>query len=302
MKRNIFNPNLILACRPRQWTKNFLVFSAPFFSLKFTFDLWATSIISFLMFCLLSSSIYLVNDTLDINLDKLHPRKKKRPIASGLVSVKEALLCALIFFLFAIFLAGIISFKLIFIGLFYTSIQLGYCLYFKKKPILDIFCISTGFLLRAISSAFASSLYISPWFLLSLGLLALFLAIEKRKSELKVCAERGIITRKVLLSYSLPLLNRYENIVSTGSFVSYSLWAAGPSLNGASTQWMLLTVPLVLMGIFRYQLISNKEVKNVSKKFISTENPEEILLKDQGIKFLLLLWIISIFLIGIIFV
>ena len=298
MKKIILNPYLILACRPRQWTKNLLVFTAPTFSFQLNWDLWASSIVSFIMFCLLSSSVYLVNDTLDIKLDKLHPTKRKRPIASGMVSIEEALICAISFVIFAIFIGLLLSVKLVIVGILYLLMQLSYCIWFKRKPIIDIFCISAGFLLRAISGAFASSLYISPWFLLSLGLLALFLSIEKRKSELEVSIQKNIITREVLKSYSMSLLKRYENIVSTGAFFSYALWAAGPALNGAPTQWMLITVPLVLIGIFRYQFISDKDSINSKENLISTENPEDILLKDKGIKLIIITWLISIFLIG----
>ena len=163
----------------------------------------------------------------------------------------------------------IISFQLntslFLIIILYIFIQIIYCLKLKKEPLLDIFCIAAGFLLRSISGGVASNLFISPWFILSIGLLALFLALEKRKAELRIYKVSGINTRKVLDKYSMELLLRLESIVSTGSFMTYSLWASGPTLKGASTSWMLLTVPIVLMGYMNFlvihQLEKNKFIK-----------------------------------------
>mgnify|MGYP004192715367 FL=1 len=129
----------------------------------------------------------------------------------------------------------------------------------------------------------------------------LFLAVEKRKAELQIALGRGVITRQVLERYSLPLLLRLEGLVSTSAFMSYSLWAAGPALNGASTSWMLLTVPFVLVGIFRYQLLSDPqeaERHRASNPDRTSEKPEEILLGDRGIKLTLLGWLITTALIG----
>ena len=183
----------------------------------------------------------------------------------------------------------------------YFLLQIFYCLRLKKEPILDLLSISSGFLLRALAGVIASDLSFSPWFSLSIGLLSLFLAVEKRKAELKLFIHTGVLTRNVLGRYSLELLNRYESVLTSSTFVSYSLWAAGPTLNGADTELMLLTVPFVLLGIFRYQLLSNiSSIKNgsgVENKF-STESPEEILLNDKGIKLTIFCWLISIILIN----
>ena len=168
---------------------------------------------------------------------------------------------------------------------------------------LDIFCLAAGFLIRATSGAVATGLFISPWFLLSTGLLALFLATEKRKAELKHSIDIGKIEREVLKRYSLPLLNRLENIVATSTFVSYMLWASGPVLNGAKSSLMLFTVPLVLIGIFRYQMLTDPDEITRRKQrnnFTSSEYPEEILLKDKGIKLISLSWLFLAILIGII--
>ena len=141
----------------------------------------------------------------------------------------------------------------------------------------------------------------SPWFLLTVGLLALFLAIEKRKTELRLAQDLGLITRKVLERYSVPLLLRLESLVATSAFMTYSLWSAGPALNGASTPWMLLTVPFALVGIFRYQLLSDPEEaerRSLLAPERTSEKPEEILLGDKGIQMTFLAWLLTVVVVG----
>lgn len=287
-------PPLVVACRPRQWTKNLLVFAAPLFAFRFSSGIWLAAAGAMASFCLVSSAIYLLNDCLDIEVDRVHPTKCRRPIPAGLVSVPLALGTASILALGSLLLGWAITPALAGIVLLYALIQLAYCLWLKRQPLLDLFCIASGFLLRAIAGVVAAGLGFSPWFLLTVGLLALFLAIEKRKAELRFSESRGVVTRKVLQRYSLPLLLRLESLVATSAFMSYSLWAAGPTLKGAPTSWMLLTVPLVLAGIFRYQLLSDPEESDRRRTLMpdhTTEKPEEILLGDRGIQLILLAWL-----------
>ncbi len=277
------------------------MFAAPFFSFSTSFDIWFASFICFISFCLTSSSIYLINDTLDINSDKKHPYKKYRPIASGKISIRKAIIFSSLIFAGSLFLAFSINNISAYIILIYFFIQIAYCLRLKNEPILDIFCISSGFLLRAIAGVKSSNLDFSPWFLLSIGLLALFLAIEKRKAELQHVIEMKIQTRKSLNRYSLSLLHRIESIVSTSAFMSYSLWAVGTSTNGSSKGSMLISIPFVLLGIFRYQLITDpkeRERREIYNPNINPEKPEEILLSDKGILFSILGWLLSIAFIG----
>ena len=292
---------LIVSCRPRQWPKNLLVFAAPLFTFRFEADVWLPASGALVAFCLISSAIYLLNDCLDVAADRAHLSKRNRPIAAGLVSVPSALLLAAVLEVVSLSFAAWVAPPLAGVLLLYALIQLGYCLQFKRMPLLDLFCIASGFLLRAIAGAVAAMLPPSPWFLLTVGLLALFLAIEKRKAELRVTQASGVITRKVLERYSLPLLLRLESTVATSAFISYALWAAGPALRGAPTSWMLLTVPFVLMGIFRYQLLSDPE--EAVRRFSidperSSEKPEEILLGDLGIKLILMGWLVTTAVIG----
>lgn len=295
-------PVLLVACRPRQWPKNLLVFAAPLFAFRFEVEVWLRAGGSLLAFCLISSAIYLLNDSLDVASDRAHPKKRHRPIAAGLVSVPAALSTAAALAAVSLSLAAWIAPALAVVVLLYGLIQVGYCFQFKRMPLLDLFCIASGFLLRAIAGAVAAMLPPSPWFLLTVGLLALFLAVEKRKAELRVAQKQGVITRKVLERYSLPLLLRLESTVATSAFISYALWAAGPVLQGAPTSWMLLTVPFVLVGIFRYQLLSDPEETERQNKWAdqcSSEAPEEILLGDRGIQFILTGWLVTAVVIGV---
>jgi len=292
---------LIRACRPRQWSKNLLVFAAPLFAFTLDKDAWLAASGALVAFCLISSAIYLLNDSLDVEADRQHPRKRYRPIAAGLVSVPIALTTSVLLSVISLTLAAAVSAPLAGVILAYGLIQVGYCLRLKREPLLDLFCIASGFLLRAMAGGVAAQLALSPWFLLTVGLLALFLAVEKRKAELQIALGRGVMTRKVLERYSLQLLLRLEGLVSTSAFMSYSLWAAGPALNGASTSWMLLTVPFVLVGIFRYQLLSDPEEaerRRVSNPDRTSEKPEEILLSDRGIKLTLFGWFMTTAVIG----
>jgi decaprenyl-phosphate phosphoribosyltransferase len=294
-------PPLLVACRPRQWTKNLLVFAAPLFAFRFEAHVWLPAGGALVAFCLISSAIYLLNDCLDRAADRAHPSKRYRPIAAGLLSVPAALSAAALLAVMSLSLAAWVTPALAGVVLLYGLIQVGYCLQLKRQPLLDLFCIASGFLLRAIAGAVAALLPLSPWFLLTVGLLALFLAIEKRKAELRVAQDRGVITRQVLDRYSLPLLLRLESLVGPSAFMSYALWAAGPSLRGAPTSWMLLTVPFVLVGIFRYQLLSDPEEAERRRALDperTSEKPEEILLGDRGIKLTLAAWVVTTALIG----
>ena len=181
---------IIQALRPRQWTKNLLVFAVPLFSFKFLFEIWFLSFISFVSFCLISSSVYLINDCLDIESDRLHPIKKNRAIASGKISTKFAVFLSILLTSLSLFISFYINPFLFLLIFLYGLIQVAYCLRLKQEPLFDILCISSGFLLRALSGGVATDLFISPWFILSVGTLALFLAIEKRKAELRLSMQK----------------------------------------------------------------------------------------------------------------
>jgi decaprenyl-phosphate phosphoribosyltransferase len=293
--------NLIAACRPRQWTKNLLVYASALFSFHFNAQIWWSSTQALAAFCLVSSAIYLVNDVIDREADRAHPSKCRRPIASGAMPVPIALAAAALITTLSLLIAAAVSLSVAGVIAGYAVIQIAYCLGLKRQPLLDLFCIASGFLLRALAGLVATGLGASPWFLLTIGLLALFLAVEKRKAELRISLDRGVVTRQVLLRYSLPLLQRLESLVASSAFMAYALWSAGPNLRGASTSWMLLTVPFVIAGIFRYQLLSDpEETERRCARYPdrNCEKPEEILLGDRGIQLTLLGWLSTAILVG----
>lgn len=293
---------LFRACRFRQWPKNLLVFAAPLFSFSLDPDAWLRVVFSMLAFCLISSAVYLLNDCLDVEADRAHPTKRYRPIAAGLLSVPAALFAALLLALTSLSLAAWITPVLSGVLLIYALIQAAYCFQLKRVPLLDLFCIASGFLLRAIAGVVAGGFVFSPWFLLTVGLLALFLAIEKRKAELRITGDQRGATRAVLGRYSLPLLLKLESTTATSTFMSYALWSSGPAVRGAPSSWMLLTLPFVLLGIFRYQLLSDVEEaerRRLVHPLLTSEKPEEILLRDRGIQLTLLGWLTIVILVGV---
>jgi len=288
------------ALRPRQWTKNLVVFAAPLFDFNINLPTLLGTLLSFILFCCASSSFYLLNDIADVESDRKHPVKCKRPIAAGLVSIPVAFGMALILLIGALIIGWMRSPALGATISGYAVLQVAYNLRLKRMVILDIGAIATGFVLRAYAGAAATGITLSPWFLLCTAMLALFLGVEKRKAELRLVSLNGGKTRAVLKRYSLSLLNRMENVVTTGAVVSYALWSSGPIVHGASTAWMLLTLPFVLYGIFRYQLLSDpEEIARRNDIGLETggksERPEEVLLTDLAILITVLGWILTCF-------
>jgi 4-hydroxybenzoate polyprenyltransferase len=288
----------LVALRPRQWTKNLVVFAAPLFAFRINWPSFLGSSLAFVLFCCVSSSFYLLNDIADLESDRRHPIKCKRPLASGLVSIPVAIGMAAVLLGSAIIFGWLRSPVLGAILIGYAILQIIYNLKLKHKPIVDLMAIAMGFVLRACAGGAATGIALSVWFLLCTAMLALFLAVEKRKAELRWSIVQAGNTRAVLKRYSLPLLARMENMVTTGALMSYALWSSGPQVNGASTPWMMLTFPFVLYGIFRYQLLSDSKGNPTElEQGGGTERPEEILLTDLPMLVTVLSWVLTIFVI-----
>jgi len=287
------------ALRPRQWTKNFVVFAAVLFSFELNTQAILGGVIAFALFCCASSGFYLINDIVDVEADRQHPVKCKRPIASGQVSVPVAIGMAATLLGGALLLGWLKNPMLGLVLLGYTLLQIAYNLRLKRTVILDVISIASGFVLRASAGGAATGIHLSSWFLLCTAMLSLFLAVEKRKAELQAFQLRGGKGRAVLYRYSMPLLGRMENTVISGTVITYALWSSGPTVGGASTSWMLLTLPLVMYGVFRYQFLSDpEEVERRSKNLAEgsqTERPEEVLLKDIPILTTVVSWIVITF-------
>ncbi len=290
------------ALRPRQWTKNLIVFAAPLFAFSINQNSLLGSLLALALFCAASSSFYLLNDIVDVEADRRHPVKCNRPIAAGLVKIPAAIAMAVILLGGALILGWLRSPLLGATILSYAILQIAYNLKLKHTVILDVMAIAAGFVLRACAGAAATGIVLSPWFMLCTAMLALFLGIEKRKAELRLLKIKGGKTRAVLRRYSLSLLLRMESVVTNGAIITYAIWSAGPIVKGASTPWMMLTLPFVLYGMFRYQLLSDpREIsshnENEAETGEETERPEEVLLKDFPIRLTVLSWVMTTFII-----
>ena len=285
--------NLILSSRPKQWTKNLLVFLALFFSLNeaweisniddFLFLLTKTTI-SFFIFCFLSSSIYFINDSLDKDKDILHPQKYKRPIASGAVSIKTAILTSLILGIISITSAFYLNKNFGILSVTYISIMFFYSLYLKKFIVLDVLIISLGFVLRTISGAIVIDVPISNWLYICTGIGALFIALSKRRSELDSGGENIIQQRQSLQLYNTRQLDISMLICGTLVLTSYTLYTI-QATNLPNNNIMLVTVPFVLLGLIRYSY------STIYKKLGQT--PENIITSDFILISIILLWLIT---------
>jgi len=274
--------DLLRSARPKQWTKNLIVFAPILFAAKIfepqPFLATATSAVAF---CLVSSAVYLLNDVLDREQDRIHPRKKNRPIAAGRVSPTVALTTALIASILGLFLAVQIKPSCGVLVLAYWAVMLGYANFLKHVVLVDIMIVASGFVIRAVAGGVAAGVPLSGWFLLCTSFGALFLALEKRRHELNTLAVTAQDHRTVLEDYSTGLIDRIESIVVSGLLNCYIFY----SFLSYHGQWMMVTVPFVFYGVIRYQLLS--------KQAALTGAPEDVLLKDRPTQITIVLWLLT---------
>jgi len=276
--------------RPNQWIKNLLVFAALFFSHSFlnTAKL-ASSAIAFLSFCLVASSIYIINDIFDRTNDREHPTKRFRPIASGKVSVPAATLLSGILLIGSLFVALTINENIAILVLSYFLINVLYSLRLKHIVILDAFIVSSGFVLRVIAGGLAINVTISHWIIICTFMLALFLAFGKRRHEL-LLAENSTRYRKVLYDYDKGFLDQMISVASASAIMSYILYSISPeTIANFGTDKIIYTAPFVLFAIYRYQYLIYKKD--------SGGDPTKAIATDRGLLTSFLLWAISIYLI-----
>jgi len=279
---------LLKTMRPRQWvTKNLFIFAAIVFDKQlFLLTPFLRTLAGFALFCLISSSVYIINDLVDVEADRLHPEKKNRPIPSGKLPVSVAwsagVLLAVISLGFGYWLAP--SFAYV-IGLYFL-INMAYSKWLKHIPIVDVLIISAGFVLRVHAGVTLIQVErFSPWLYVVMTLLSLFLGFGKRRAELALLAHGAGSHRKVLDGYTLPLLDQYIMIVSSTTIVAYSLYTFSAP-NVPQNDSMMLTIPFVIYTIFRYLYLI--EVKHAGGA------PEEILLSDRPFQMAMFLWAASV--------
>ena len=284
---------ILISARPKQWTKNLLVFLALIFSFKegWSFsdvdqaiDVAQKSIIAFLLFCTLSSAVYLFNDITDIEKDRLHPTKKLRPIASGRLSLSTAWIITITLIAISLTFSIVLEPLLGGVSAGYTVLMLLYSRWTKNIILLDVFSISGGFVLRAVAGAVALTIPISPWLYSCTGLGALLIALCKRRSELSIAGELASNQRGSLQSYSLHLIDKFTVVVAPLTLLTYTLYTLTAS-NLPDNRAMALTIPFVVFGLLRYLFM-------VYKKDLG-EAPEDIFLTDIPLIFSNIFWVIT---------
>jgi 4-hydroxybenzoate polyprenyltransferase len=275
---------LIKTMRLRQWPKNgFIFFGLIFDKQLFLLEPFLRTVAGFFLFCLVSSAVYLFNDITDVDADRSHPEKKFRPIASGRLPVNVARVAAWILTFVAIPLGFLLSPWFALVLAAYLLINLLYSRWLKHIPILDVLIISSGFVLRVAAGVILISPVerFSPWLYMITILFSLYLGFGKRRAEMNLLAQDASAHRKVLDGYTVPLLDQYITIVSGMTIVAYSLYTfSAPNL--PENHVMMLTIPFVVYGIFRYlQLIQGGHAAGA---------PEEVALKDRPLQVTMLLW------------
>ena len=280
--------DLIRSMRPRQWPKNAFVFVALLFDRKF-FDpasVWPT-VVAFVLLCLMSGAVYLMNDLADIESDRRHPTKRHRPLPSGRLNPRVAGVAAVVLATISLVAGYFLSRELAVILLLYLLSQIAYTFRLKHVVLIDVLTIAAGFVLRiAAGVAVIDVERFSPWLYIFGGFLALFMALGKRRHELVLLGGEAANHRAILDDYNLDLIDRLQGVVTTSAGVSYSLYtflAEGLPDNHA----MMLTIPFVLYGIFRYLYLIH--IRNEGGA------PEEILLRDRPFQVNLLFYGLTVF-------
>jgi 4-hydroxybenzoate polyprenyltransferase len=280
--------SIFISMRPKQWIKNGFIFAGLVFSKSF-FDLSLVlkTVYAFVLFSMVSGCVYIINDLMDKKADALHPRKSKRPIASGRLKTGAAVAACIIILVPSLFAAFLIEPKFFGILAGYLILVLAYSLGLKNVVILDVIIIAAGFVLRTIGGAAAINVLISPWLIACTTFLALFLALNKRKSELAVLSDDAPSHRANLKHYTKELIDSMLSVVTSTTIMSYALY----TFTAGKSYYMMFTIPFVLYGIFRYQLLASQSYRG--------ESPEILILKDKPLLINILLWVaVSIFIVA----
>lgn len=294
----------IKVARPVHWIKNLSIFAAIFLSgYFFDIELLKKCTWAFISFCFITSATYIINDIFDRKSDRLHPIKKFRPIASGLLPIPLAVLEAITLAFAGIEIAYLKNLDPIFItlALIYIALQIFYSLGLKNIAILDIVIIATGFVLRVYAGAFVINSHLSVWFLLCVISVALFLASGKRRAELNIIQNTEGLTRKSLGGYQKDLLNSYVTMFGNASWMSWSLFTFFESPRASLPFWlvlaelsktttigklMMLTIPVSIFGIMRYESLIFQG---------KSETPEKLLLTDRALIIAMLIWVVLVY-------
>jgi 4-hydroxybenzoate polyprenyltransferase len=269
----------LVALRPRQWTKNLLLFAGLLFAGKIgDAGLWLDACVAFVAYCAASSASYLANDVRDAPHDREHPVKRLRPIASGELPIRLAITVAVVLACLAFGLVAYLGpWSVAFMASF-LALQVAYSAGLKHVVLIDVLVIAALFVLRASAGAEAVDVHISPWLLICTGLLALFLALAKRRAELVLVGADETPGRPVLEGYSLALVDQLVSVVAASTVIAYSLY----TFSARDSKAMMATVPFVVYGVFRYLLLLHRHDLG--------EEPENVLLTDAPLILTLAAW------------
>jgi 4-hydroxybenzoate polyprenyltransferase len=285
--------NIIKLIRVRQWIKNFFCFAPILFAGQLlNTELFTKNILAFLAFCAVSSSVYIINDIIDVEADRAHKKKRFRPIASGEISIKQAVIILIIIIAITVLLSALINIYFVITVAAYFIINLLYSIKVKHVVILDVFFISLGFMLRLIGGAAAIHVSLSSWMILTAIFISLFLAISKRRAELSQIEQDNLDKqRKVLNYYGIEFTDQMNTIAATGTIICYALYTVSEkAVSTFHTENLIYTTPFVIYGIFRYLYLIHQ--KNLG------ESPTQIVTKDIPIMLNTLIWlIVSVFII-----
>ena len=278
---------LVTALRPRQWVKNVPVFAAPAAALgdaRYAYDyreVLVKVLLAFVVFSLAASSVYLVNDSRDVEADRAHPTKRFRPIAAGVVPEWLAYVLAVVLGVASLAISWLVTPDLALVMAIYIGIQLAYCFGLKHQPVIDICIVSSGFLIRAIAGGVAADVPLSQWFLLMMAFGSLFRAAGKRYAELQLAERTGAKIRKSLESYTSSYLRFVWTLSATALVLCYGLWAFERDATGG-TSWFVISMVPFTIAILRYAVDVDGGMAG---------EPEEIALKDRVLQLLALAWI-----------
>ena len=278
---------ILKSLRPYQWTKNLFVFAPLIFSQNiFNAPYLFKTILAFTIFCLLSGAVYIWNDLRDIEDDKLHPVKSQRPLASGRLGKTSAVVAFVFFSLVGLGCAFLLNSTFFILVLVYLLLQILYSAWLKHVVILDVLLIAAGFLLRVSAGGVVIKVDVSEWLLICTFLLALFIALSKRRHELVLLEENASSHRPILQEYSPYLLDQMISVVTASTVVAYCLYTiSDETVAKFGSSRLVYTVPFVLYGIFRYLYLIHKKGEGGS--------PESLILKDKPFLAGILLWIAS---------
>jgi 4-hydroxybenzoate polyprenyltransferase len=278
---------LIRAMRPRQWVKNILIFIPIVFDRQLAHPepLLRVTVAS-ILFCLAASSIYLLNDVVDVERDRLHPKKRFRPVASGQLPIRLALILATVCPIIAVGVALAYSVPLAVVLIVYLVKQIAYSFYLKNVVLIDVLTLAAGYILRVVAGAVVISVTnFSPWLYVCIGMLSLFLAVGKRRQELILLGDGAPDVRATYKDYNMALLDDMLRMVTTGSIITYTLYTveARTNLGGAA---MLLTLPFAVYGIFRYLYLMHVKGEGGA--------PDELLFKDKPLLIIAVLFALAV--------